>query len=88
MAHIVSAYLHVVDMVSVPGGAEELISKSQDQDVLDHLLTQVVVNSENFVLGPVWAQCSLQLSRATKVFSEGLLDLSTEIRQLFKMEIL
>jgi hypothetical protein len=70
-----STYLYVIDVVSIPGGTEKLVTKSQDKNVLDHLLAKVVVNSENLVFGPVRAKCSLELSGATKIFPEGLLDL-------------
>jgi hypothetical protein len=54
--------LHVVDMVPVPSSTKELVAESQDQDVLDHLLTQVVVNAEDLVLGPVRGERTLKLS--------------------------
>lgn len=40
-------------MVAIPSSAEELVSESKNQDVLNHFLTQVVVNSENLLLLPV-----------------------------------
>lgn len=64
-------------MVSVPGGAKELVTESQYQDVLDHLLAQVMINAEHLVLGPVGCEGALEFSRTAKVFSEGLLDLFT-----------
>lgn len=48
--------LNIVDVVSVPCGSEERVSKSENQDVLDHLLTKVVVNSEQLLLVPVGLQ--------------------------------
>ena len=62
-------------MVSVPGGAEELVTESEDQDVLDHLLSKVVVNTEELILRPVRGKCALELAGALKVLAEGLLDL-------------
>ena len=62
-------------MVPVPGCAEELVTEPENQDVLDHLLTQVVVNTVKLVLSPVWRQCTLELSRTWEVLAEGLLDL-------------
>lgn len=67
--------LDVVDVVPVPGCAEELVTESENQDVLDHLLTQVVVNTVKLVLSPVWRQRALELSRTWEVLAEGLLDL-------------
>jgi hypothetical protein len=52
-------YLNVVDVVTVPVGAEEFIAKSENQDVLDHLLTKVVVNTEDLLLLPVGLQSVL-----------------------------
>ena len=62
-------------MVPVPGSAEELVTESEDQDVLDHLLSKVVVNTEKLVLGPVRGKCALELAGALKVLAEGLLNL-------------
>ena len=66
-------------MVAVPVGAEELVAKSEDQDVLDHLLSKVVVDTENLLLLPVGLQGVLKLSGAAKVLAEGLLNLCTVV---------
>jgi hypothetical protein len=71
----IPTYLNIVDVVAVPVGAEELVAKSEDQDVLDHLLTEVVVDTEDLLLLPVGLQGVLKLSGAAKVLSEGLLNL-------------
>ena len=55
-------YLNVIDVVPVPGCAKELVTESENENVLDHLLTQVVVNSVELIFRPVWSQCLLQLS--------------------------
>jgi len=34
-----------------------------------------VVNSKNLILGPIWTERSLKISRAWEIFTEGLLDL-------------
>lgn len=65
-------------MVAVPGGAEELVAKSEDENVLDHLLSEVVVDTEDLLLLPVGRKSLLQLPRAAEVLSEGLLDLDLE----------
>ena len=52
-------HLNIVDVVPVPGGAKELVSKSQDENVLDHLLAQVVIDTEYLVLYPVRRKCPL-----------------------------
>ena len=72
---LLEGYLDVVDVVAVPSGAQKGVSKSQNQDVLDHFLAQVVVNPEDLVLGPVGRKCSLELSGTGKVLTERLLDL-------------
>jgi hypothetical protein len=45
--------LYIVDVVTIPGCAEELITKSQNQNILHHFLAQVVINTENLVLVPI-----------------------------------
>jgi hypothetical protein len=67
--------LDVVDMVAVPGSTKEFVTKSQNQNVLDHLLSKVMVNTENLLLIPVWLQSLLQFAGAGKILSEWLLDL-------------
>jgi hypothetical protein len=62
-------------VVSIPGRAEEFVTESEDEDVLDHLLTQIVVNAVELVLGPVWRERALKFAGAGKIFAEGLLDL-------------
>jgi hypothetical protein len=64
-------------VVAVPCSVEELVAESQDQDVLNHLLTEVVVNTEDLLLLPVGIQSLLEVARALKVLAEGLLDLKT-----------
>jgi hypothetical protein len=68
--------LDVVDVVSVPGGAKELVTKPQDQNVLHHLLAQVMVDTENLLFLPVGLQRLLQLARTTQILAERLLDLA------------
>ena len=61
--------------MAVPGGVEELVTKAHDEDVLDHLLAQVVVDTEDLLLLPVGLESFLKVARAVKVLSERLLDL-------------
>jgi hypothetical protein len=75
MRYLGKNYLDVVDVVAVPGSAEEFVTKSKNQNVLNHLLAQVVVNSEDFVLGPVGRKRFLEVSRALKILAKRLLDL-------------
>ena len=67
--------LDVVDVMPVPGGAEEGIAKSENKDVLHHLLAQVVVDAVELILLPIGLQGLLQLPRASQVLAERLLDL-------------
>lgn len=62
-------------MVTVPRSVEELVAEPQDQNVLNHLLTEVVINTENLLFLPVGIQGLLQVARALKVLTKGLLDL-------------
>lgn len=62
-------------MVTVPGGVEELVAKAHDEDVLDHLLTQVVVDTEDLLFLPVGLKGLLELTRALQVLTERLLNL-------------
>jgi hypothetical protein len=68
-------YLNVVDVVAVPGGIKELVTKSHDKDVLDHLLSKVVVDTENFLFLPVGVESFLEIARALEVLAKGFLDL-------------
>lgn len=62
-------------MVTVPGGVEELIAKAHNEDVLDHLLTKVVVDTEDLLFLPVGLESLLEVARTLQVLAEGLLDL-------------
>lgn len=61
--------------MTVPCRVEELVAKPQDQDVLDHLLTQIVVDTEDLLLFPVGVQSLLEIPGALKILTERLLDL-------------
>lgn len=61
--------------MTVPGGVEKLVSKAHDEDVLDHLLAQVVVDTEDLLFLPVGLEGLLEVARALQVLTEGLLDL-------------
>jgi hypothetical protein len=71
-------------VVPVPRGAKELVSESKNEDILDHFLAQVVVNSEDLVFDPVRRKRALKLSGAGKIFAERLLDLQQlSVRSLY-----
>ena len=42
--------LNVIDVVAIPVGTQEFITEADDQQILDHLLAQVVVNTEDLLL--------------------------------------
>lgn len=75
MWYSLQTYLNVVDVVTVPGGVEELIAKAHNEDVLDHLLTKVVVDTEDLLFLPVGLESLLEVARTLQVLAEGLLDL-------------
>jgi hypothetical protein len=65
-------------VVTVPCSVEELVAESQNEDVLDHLLTEIMVDAEDLLLLPVGGQSILELAGAGKIFTERLLDLLGE----------
>jgi len=54
--------LHVVDVMSVPGGSEERVAEAKDEDVLYHFLAEIMVDAEKFLLLPVRLKRLLKLS--------------------------
>ena len=66
--------LDVVDVVPVPGGTEELVAEPENENVLDHLLSEVVVDTEDLLFLPVGAKGAVKLTRGGQVLAEGLLD--------------
>lgn len=72
--------LDIVNVIAVPGSAKEFVTESEDEDVLDHLLSEVVVNSENFLLFPVWLESMLEFSRTLKILAKWLFNLDRDVR--------
>jgi hypothetical protein len=64
-------------VVPVPSCAEELVAEPENEDVLDHLLTKVMINTVKLVLVPVGGKRALELSGAREIFAKRLLDLLT-----------
>ena len=58
-----ATYLNVVDMVSIPGSTKELVTESQDEQIFNHLLSKVMVDTENFLLPPVRFEGLLKVPR-------------------------
>jgi hypothetical protein len=50
--------------MAVPGGIKELVAEAHYKDVLDHLLTQVVVNTEDLIFFPVGLKGLLEIAGA------------------------
>ena len=65
--------------MTVPCGVEEFVPKPQNQDVLDHLLTEVVVDTEDLLLLPVRVQSLLEVPGALKILTERLFNLYEEM---------
>ena len=66
--------LNVVDVVRVPDRIEQLIREAQSQNVLDGFLTEVVVDTEDRVLGEHLVDDGVQFASALEVVAERLLD--------------
>jgi hypothetical protein len=45
--------LDVINVMAVPSSIEERVSEPQNQQILDHLFTQIVVNAEDLILSPI-----------------------------------
>ncbi len=68
-------------MGPVPGGAKEFIAEPENEDILDHFFSQVMVDTEDLFFLPVWLQCLLQLSRTSEVLAKRLLHLEEQGHQ-------
>jgi hypothetical protein len=62
-------------VVTVPCRVEKLVAEPQNENVLDHLLAQVVIDTEDLLFLPVGVQSLLEVARALEILAEGLLDL-------------
>src|SRR5438045_7773621 len=66
--------LDVVDELPVPDRLEDAVREPQRQHVLDGLLAEVVVDTEDLVLFEVLLDRRVQLARRREVVPERLLD--------------
>jgi len=71
--------LNVVNVVAVPVGTHELVAESHDENVLDHLLAKIVVDTEDLLLVPVWLESLLKSPGALEVLAERLLNLQNQL---------
>ena len=68
------SYLNVVDEVAVPDGFEQRICEPQRHQVLDGLLAQVMVDSEDLGFIELLQDLGIELARRGQVVPERLLD--------------
>ena len=73
-------YLHVVDVIAVPHGFEQLVGEAQRHDVLDGFLAQVVVDAEHRLLGEHRGDDVIELACTLEVVAERFLDDDTAPR--------
>ena len=66
--------LHVIDIVAVPDRLDERVGETEDQQVLDRLLAEVVIDAVDLVLAEILVQLEVQHARALEILAEGLLD--------------
>lgn len=64
--------LNVADRVLVPASVHRHIRKPKNEKILDHLLSEVMVNTEGLIFGPVLLQGAQQFASRVGVFSERL----------------
>jgi hypothetical protein len=62
-------------VVTVPGGTKELVTESENENILNHLLAQIMIDTEDFLFLPVGLQSLLQFPRASEILAEWFLDL-------------
>src|SRR5439155_17876237 len=66
--------LDVVDIATIPDRLKDAVGKTENQDVLDRLLPQVVVDPVDLRLGENRVDRVIQLFGGFQVVTEGLLD--------------
>ena len=64
--------LHVVDRVAIPQMLEDSVAEAEGEDVLDRLLSEVVVDAEDLPLVGEADEFRVQFARAGQVVAEGL----------------
>ena len=66
--------LHMVDIVRIPHGFEDLVGKAQSHDVLHRFLTQVVVDAEDRGLWENGIDDLIELARGVLIVAERFLN--------------
>jgi hypothetical protein len=75
-------YLNVINVVTVPCGTKKLVTESENENVLNHLLAQIMIDTEDFLLLPVGLQGLLQFPRASKILAEWFFNLRTSASEI------
>ena len=66
--------LDVVDVATVPEGLEDRVGETQDEEILDGLLAEVVVDAEDLRLAEVAGGDGVEVDGGIEVLAERLLD--------------
>ena len=66
--------LDALDVFTAPQGFKDAVGETQNHQVLDHFLPQIVVDSEDLVLGEDQPELTYELVRRGAVMPERLFD--------------
>ena len=69
--------------MTVPGGIEEFVSETHDEDILNHLLAQIMIDTEDLIFLPVRRQGLCESARALQVLAEWFFNLLQEHELVF-----
>ena len=62
------------NMVPVPCGSEDHVTKPQTDEVLDHLFAKIVINPVELILSEQFLKMIAEVGRAGRVLAKGLLN--------------
>jgi hypothetical protein len=66
--------LNVADRVLIPCGAHGDVGETEHKKILYHLLAEIMVDTEGFILCPVLLDCAEEFTSGIQVFAERFLD--------------
>jgi hypothetical protein len=66
--------LNITNRVLIPSSPHCNIGETKDKQIFNHFFTEVMVNPESFILGPVLFDGSQQLASRIKILSERFFD--------------
>src|SRR5256885_10083599 len=66
--------LNMIDMVTIPDRFKHAVGETQDQDILDRLLAEIVIDPVNLMLVDEVQQIAIQGARRSEFRAERLLD--------------